>query len=161
MSYLSFFVYFCFSYSNIHIQAALVIRGLYYLRIRLITLTKLVKNDIFLVKNGLFIFEFRIRSPKWRNVSSANNERNLYFYTYSHILSLLLSTYSVSLLSLSFALSLSKSHTYCNTNTLCEHKHKLKLFCLKETTFLDVQYKEREIKASDRHKFEINNSVRR
>ena len=31
------------------------------------------------VKNGLFISEFRIRGPKWRNVSTANNEGNLCF----------------------------------------------------------------------------------
>ena len=38
----------------------------------------MVKNDNFLVKYGLFICELRIRGPKWRNVSTANNEGNLY-----------------------------------------------------------------------------------
>ena len=36
----------------------------FYLRIRLFTFAKLVKNANFLVKNGLFICEFRIRGPK-------------------------------------------------------------------------------------------------
>jgi len=49
-----------------------------YSRTRLFTFTKLVKNDNFLVKNGLFICEFRIRGPNWWNVSTANNEGNLY-----------------------------------------------------------------------------------
>ena len=30
--------------------------------------SKLVKNDNFLVKNGLFIYELRVCSPKWRNI---------------------------------------------------------------------------------------------
>ncbi len=38
----------------------------------------MVKNNNFPVKNGLFICEFKIRGPKWRNVSTANNEGNLY-----------------------------------------------------------------------------------
>jgi hypothetical protein len=46
------------------IQAALVIRGLFYLRIRLFTLEKMVQNDKFPVKYGLFICEFKIRGPK-------------------------------------------------------------------------------------------------
>ena len=45
----------------------------------LIHISKLVKNDNFLAKNGLFICEFRIRGPKWRNVSIVNNEGNLYY----------------------------------------------------------------------------------
>ena len=44
----------------------------------LIHISKLVKYDKFLVKNGLCICKFRIRGPKWRNVSTANNERNMY-----------------------------------------------------------------------------------
>ena len=46
-----------------------------------IRISKLVKNDIFLVKNGLFssqkwtfFCEFKICGPKWRNVSTENNE---------------------------------------------------------------------------------------
>jgi len=50
----------------------------FYLRICLFTLWKVVQNNNFLVKNGLFICEFRIRSPKWRIVSTANFEGNLY-----------------------------------------------------------------------------------
>ncbi len=37
----------------------------------------LVQNDNFLVKYGLLIGKFRIRGPKWRNISTANNEGNL------------------------------------------------------------------------------------
>jgi len=36
----------------------------FYLRIRLFSLTKLVKDDNYLGKNGLFICEFRIRGQK-------------------------------------------------------------------------------------------------
>ncbi len=39
----------------------------------LIHIGKLVQNDNFPVKNGLFICDFKIRGPKWRNVSTANN----------------------------------------------------------------------------------------
>ncbi len=53
----------------------------FYLRIRLFTLDKMVQNDNFLVKNGLFICEFKIRGLKWRNVSTANNEGNLYCFS--------------------------------------------------------------------------------
>ena len=34
-------------------------------------------KDIFLDTNGLFICEFKILGPKWRNVSTANNEGKL------------------------------------------------------------------------------------
>jgi len=44
----------------------------------LIHIDKIGQNDNFLVKNELFICEFRIRGPKWRNVSTANNEGKLY-----------------------------------------------------------------------------------
>ncbi len=41
----------------------------------------MVQNDNFPVENGLFICEFKISGPKWRNVSTANNDGNLYqFY---------------------------------------------------------------------------------
>jgi hypothetical protein len=50
----------------------------FYLQICLFTLTKMAQNDNFPVKNDLFICEFNIRGPKWRNVSTANNEGNLY-----------------------------------------------------------------------------------
>ena len=50
---------------------------IFYLQICLFTLVKLVQNDNFLVKNGLFICKFSIRGPKWRNVSTANYEGNL------------------------------------------------------------------------------------
>ena len=50
----------------------------FYLQIRLFTLAKLVLNDDFLVKNGLFICEFKIRGPKYQDVSTANYEGNLY-----------------------------------------------------------------------------------
>jgi len=50
----------------------------FYLRIRLFTLGKVVQNNNFLVKNGLFICEFSIHGPKWRNVSTTNFEENLY-----------------------------------------------------------------------------------
>jgi len=36
----------------------------FYLRVRLFTLGKVVQNNNFQVKNGLFIREFRIRGPK-------------------------------------------------------------------------------------------------
>jgi hypothetical protein len=36
------------------------------------------QNYYFLVKNGLFICEIEIRGRKWRNVSTANFEWNLY-----------------------------------------------------------------------------------
>ncbi len=48
----------------------------FYLRIRLFTLAKSGQNDYFLVKNGLFICEFKIRGSKWRKVSTANNDGN-------------------------------------------------------------------------------------
>ncbi len=51
----------------------------FYLRIRLIAWTKRVQNKNFLVKNGLFICEFKICGPKCRSLSTANNEGNLYF----------------------------------------------------------------------------------
>jgi hypothetical protein len=50
----------------------------FYLRIRVFTFEKLVQIDTFQVKNGLFIYEFKIRGPKWWNVTTANNEGNLY-----------------------------------------------------------------------------------
>jgi len=50
----------------------------FYLQIRLFTLGKVVPNNTFLVKNGLFIRKFSIRGPKWRNVSTENFEGNLY-----------------------------------------------------------------------------------
>ena len=53
----------------------------FYLQIRSFTFAKLVKNAYFLVKNGLFICEFSIRGPKWRDASTANNEGNLYCLT--------------------------------------------------------------------------------
>ncbi len=48
----------------------------------LIHIGKTVQNDSFPVKNGLFIFKFKIRGPKWRNVSTANNEVNLYYESF-------------------------------------------------------------------------------
>ncbi len=40
---------------------------------------KMAQNDNFPVKNGLLICEFKIRGgPMWRNLSTANNEGNLY-----------------------------------------------------------------------------------
>jgi len=60
-------------------EAALIIRGLFICKFAYSHRQYvLVKNDNFLVKNGLFICEFRIRGPKWRNVSTVNNEGNLY-----------------------------------------------------------------------------------
>ncbi len=50
----------------------------FYLRIRLFTSTKRVQNNNFPVKIGLFICEFKICGPKWRSLSTANNEGNLY-----------------------------------------------------------------------------------
>ncbi len=38
----------------------------------------MVQNDNFPVKKGLFICKFKIRGPNWQNVSTANNEGNLY-----------------------------------------------------------------------------------
>ncbi len=38
----------------------------------------MVQNENFRVKNGLFISEFKIRGPNWRNVSTSNNEGNLH-----------------------------------------------------------------------------------
>ncbi len=52
----------------------------FYLRIRLFTLTKRVQNNNFSVKTGLFFCEFKIRGPKWRSLSIANNEGNLYLF---------------------------------------------------------------------------------
>ena len=49
-----------------------------YLQIHLFTLANLIKNANCLVKNGLFICKFNIRGPNWWNVSTANNEVNLY-----------------------------------------------------------------------------------
>ncbi len=54
----------------------LVIQEL-YLRTRLFTSAKMVQNNKFLVKKGLFICEFKIRWPKWQNLSITNNEGNL------------------------------------------------------------------------------------
>ena len=48
----------------------------FYLRVHLPTFAKLVKNAYFLVK--IFICKFSICGPKWRNLSTANNEGNLY-----------------------------------------------------------------------------------
>ncbi len=59
------------------IQVALVIYGL------LIRIGKKVQNVKYSVKDGLAIRKFKIRGPKWRNVSTANNEGNLY----THIIS--------------------------------------------------------------------------
>ncbi len=53
----------------------------FYLRFCLFTLEKMVQNDNFPVKNGLFICKFKIRGPKWRNVSTTNNKGNLYYRT--------------------------------------------------------------------------------
>ncbi len=50
-------------------QVALVIRGLLNLQICLSTF----KNNNFPVINGLFIYEFKIRGPKWQNISTANS----------------------------------------------------------------------------------------
>ena len=44
----------------------------------LIHISNLVKNDSFLVKNRLFSSKFKICGPKCWNVSTANNEGNLY-----------------------------------------------------------------------------------
>ncbi len=38
----------------------------------------MVHIDNFPIKNGRFIFEFKIRGPKWQNVTTAKNEGNLY-----------------------------------------------------------------------------------
>jgi hypothetical protein len=51
----------------------------FYLQIRLFISTKRVQNNNFPVKNGLFICEFEISGPKWRSLSTANNEGNLYY----------------------------------------------------------------------------------
>ncbi len=40
-----------------------------------------MKNDLkgqFCSQNGLYICEFKIHGPNWQNVSTANNEGNLY-----------------------------------------------------------------------------------
>jgi hypothetical protein len=39
---------------------------------------KKVQNDNFSVKNEVFICEFKICGPKWRNVFTRNNEGNQY-----------------------------------------------------------------------------------
>ena len=62
---------------NYTIQVALIIIGLFICEFAN-SQFKMVKNGNFLVKNGLFISEFKIRGPKWRDVSTANNEGNLY-----------------------------------------------------------------------------------
>lgn len=49
------------------------------LQIRLFELVKLVQDDNFRVKTGLYMNKFIIRGSKWRNVSIANWEGNLYF----------------------------------------------------------------------------------
>ncbi len=56
----------------------------FYLRIRLFTSTKSVQTNNFQVKTGLFICEFKIRGPKWRSLSTANNEVNLYVKNEGH-----------------------------------------------------------------------------
>ncbi len=61
------------TYSNC--QAALVIRELFICELAYSHWQKWQ----FSVKNSLFICEFKIRGPKWRNVSTANYEGNLYF----------------------------------------------------------------------------------
>ncbi len=52
----------------------------FYEQLLHITVTKLVKNYNFLVKKGFFICKFGIWGPKWRNVSTSNNEGNLYMH---------------------------------------------------------------------------------
>ncbi len=47
----------------------------------LIHIIKNGQNNYFSVKNGLFICEFKILGQKWWNVSTANNEGNLYLIT--------------------------------------------------------------------------------
>ncbi len=55
-----------------HIQRTHVIRGLFPAN-SIIHNPNMVQNDNFKVKYGLFICEFKIRGPKWWNVSTANN----------------------------------------------------------------------------------------
>jgi hypothetical protein len=50
----------------------------FYMRIRLFTLSKMIQNHTFPVKNGLFICKFKIIGPKWRNVFTTNNEGSLH-----------------------------------------------------------------------------------
>jgi len=59
---------------NIWVQSVRVIRGLFICNFAYLHW----QHDNFLVKNGLFICKFRIRGPKWWNISTANNEGNLY-----------------------------------------------------------------------------------
>ncbi len=47
----------------------------------LIHISKNCQNGYFLVKNWLFVCLFKIRGPKWRNVSTANNEGNRYIWS--------------------------------------------------------------------------------
>ena len=59
------------------LQVALVICGLFICKFTH-SHFKIGQNGNFLVKNGLFICKFK-NGPKWRDVSIANNEGNLYF----------------------------------------------------------------------------------
>ena len=49
----------------------------------LVHISKLVQNGNFLVKNGLFICEWKIQGPNWQIVSTANYEGNLYMFAKS------------------------------------------------------------------------------
>ena len=70
-------IYSSYKVTMYKVQAALIICR--FLSVNsVIRLSKLVKNDNFLDKNGLFICKFRIRGPIWCFVYTANNKGNLY-----------------------------------------------------------------------------------
>jgi hypothetical protein len=50
----------------------------FYIQICLFTSAESVQNNNFLVSNGLFICLFKIFSQKWHDLSTANNEGNIY-----------------------------------------------------------------------------------
>ncbi len=55
----------------------------FYLRIHLFTFEILLKMAKFPVKMCLFVCEFSIRGPKWQDVSTANNEAQLYIISHN------------------------------------------------------------------------------
>ena len=65
---------------KIWLQAALVIWGNFICKFTYsLRQAILLKHANFIVKNGLYISEFSIHNPKWRNISTANNKGKLYF----------------------------------------------------------------------------------
>ncbi len=90
-SLFSFYSHYCYMYVFFHNTGGPRHSRTFYQRIRLLTLGKWSKMKNFPVKNGFFIYEFKIRGSKWWKVSTANYEGNLYnvcnvlWYSYKYL----------------------------------------------------------------------------